>query len=149
VKEDFVKYLASVGIVGSLLERISFIEEFYQHLCPDEITDIYVSEYMKEDGIREYENLWFFSEKYCMEAHSFVATSNFDIAPIVKKVSRIAIESNAYDFRKATEKSRLSIEIRLFEPSQDSMSASMKASKENCDNLMHILRKYFIPNFAE
>ncbi len=61
MKQEFVDYLKSIGIkAGSLLDQIESIYEFYLEMCPDEITDIFVTDYIDSEGKREYENLWFF-----------------------------------------------------------------------------------------
>jgi len=72
MKEDFVKYLDSIGITNAFRKRIETIYDFLREICPDEITGIFISDYLTHDGEREYENLYFFSEKYIMEAKRFI-----------------------------------------------------------------------------
>ncbi|MEA1992572.1 MAG: hypothetical protein U9N58_10345, partial [Thermodesulfobacteriota bacterium] len=65
MKKEFIDYLESIGIKGGvLLDRIESIYEFYSEMCPDDIVDIFVTDYIDSDGKREYENLWFFSDRY-------------------------------------------------------------------------------------
>jgi hypothetical protein len=145
MKEEFKKYLESIGITETLYKRVETIYEFYRNICPDEITDIFVTEYIKEDRTREYENLWFFSKKYAMEAKLFIEEDNFDITPIQNRIHHWRIQKQDYDFKKATEKSRIhltfSIDLGVY--------AEFKASKENCDHLKDIIFKYVIPNLKE
>ena len=145
MKEGFTKYLGSIGITKTFGERIETIQEFYREICPDEITDIFVTDYIKEDGAREYENLWFFSERYCMEAKQFLTKDNFDITPIQSRICYWSIQKQDYDFEKATEKSRLNVEIGM----DTEIRGSLKASKENCDYLRDIIFKYVVPNLKE
>ncbi len=56
MKEEFIEYLKSIGITAEeYLKRIETIMEVYSELCQGEIVDIFVDEYIKEDGTREYE----------------------------------------------------------------------------------------------
>jgi hypothetical protein len=145
MKEEFIKYLESIGIANALRERIDTIYKFYQEIYPDEITDIFITDYIKEDGTREYENLWFFSEKHCMEAKRFITKDDFDIVPIKKRVNYWTIQKQNYDFKKATEKSRLYLKFDL----DAGINCDFKAAKENCDYLRKIILKYIVPNLKE
>ncbi len=146
MRKEFIKYLVSIGIITKALrERIETIYECCKELCSNEITGIFITDYIKEDGSREYENLWFFSEKYCMEAKQFITTYNFDITPIKKRVNYCSIQKHKYDFKKATEKSRLFLRIGLgFD-----ITGEFKAAKENCDYLKEIILKYIKINLNE
>ena len=148
MKEEFIKYLESIGITEALRKRIETIYEFYREICPSEITGISVTDYIKEDGAREYENLWFFSEKYCMEAKQFITKEDFDITPIQNRICRWAIQKKDYDFKKATEKSRLLLKF-YFGVELGVLIGELKASKENCDYLKDIILKYVVPNLKE
>jgi len=142
IKKVFKKYLKSIGITNTLKKRIEEIYNFYQKVCPEEITTIFVTDYIKEDGTREYENLWFFSKKYAMEAKRFIGEDDFDMAPIQNQIHYWTIKKNDYDFKKAEEKSRLHLDISF----GYDISGEFKASKENCDYLKKIFLKYVIPN---
>lgn len=145
MKQEFIEYLESIGITNTLRERIETIHEFYQGICPDDITGIFIMDYVKEDGDREYESLWFFSEKYCMEAKQFVLRDDFDITPIEGRVVYWKIRKTDYDFKKAIEKARLSLQIRL----DTGVTGELRASGENCDYLKDIIVTYVVPNLKE
>jgi len=144
MQQKFTDYLESIGIkAGLLLDRIESIHRFYVEMCPDEIVDIFVTEYIDSDGKREYENLWFFSDRYIMDARGFAAGNNdFLIAPIKGRVAHFRIKKLNYDFKVATDKSRL----HLIFQSNTAATANLKASKENCDALRDIILKYMMPN---
>ena len=144
MKQEFVDYLESIGIkAGVLLDRIESIYEFYMDLCPDEIADIFVTDYIDSEGRREYENLWFFSDRYVMEAKGFAAgKDDFDITPINDRVIHCTIQKQDYDFKEVTDKSRLHLLFGL----DTGAIADFKASKENCDALKNIISKYMKPN---
>jgi hypothetical protein len=146
MRKEFIKYLVSIGIITrALRERIETIHEYCKELCSNEITDIFITDYIKEDGLREYENLWFFSEKYCMEAKNFRAVEDLDIIPIKKRITYWNIKMHNYDFKKATNTSRLFLSI-MFDVD---MSGDFKAAKENCDYLKEIIFKYVMKNLKE
>jgi hypothetical protein len=96
MREEFIKYLESIGITKALQERIETIYECCKELCPDEIMGIFITDYIKEDGSREYENLWFFSEKNCMEAKQFITQDDYDIIRIKKRVNCLNIQKQDF-----------------------------------------------------
>ena len=144
MKQEFVDYLESIGIKeGVLLDRIESIYEFYLEMCPDEIVAIFVTDYIDSEGKRDYENLWFFSDRYVMEAKGFATEKDdFEIAPIKDRVVYCRIKKQDYDFKEATEKSRLHLVIKL----DIIVEGDLKAAKENCDALRDIILKHVKPN---
>lgn len=145
MKEEFIKYLESIDITNTLRKKIETIYEFYREVCPDEITDIFINDYMKDDGSREYESMCFFSKKYWMEAKQFVAKDNFDITPARERVVYWTIQKQDYDFKKATEKSRLYLQVTF----DTRIRGEFKAAKQNCDYLRDIIVKHVMANLKE
>lgn len=145
MKEEFKKYLEDVDIIGAIGEKVERIYDFYREICPDEITGIFITDYIKEDGERVYEHLWFFSEKYCMEAKQFITTDDFDITPIKNQIIYWVLKKQDYDFKKATEKSRLYLKFKM----GTMIDGELKASKENCDYLRDIILEYIRTNLKE
>jgi len=145
VKEEFKKYLKDVDIIGAIGEKVERIYDFYREICPGEITGIFITDYIKEDGERVYEHLWFFSEKYCMEAKQFITTDDFDISPIKNRIIYWVLKKQNYDFKKATEKSRLHLQFNI----DTGVNGELKASKGNCDYLRNIILKYVKSNMKE
>ena len=146
MKEDFKNYLSSIGVTAKVLsERIETIYQFYQSIGLDEITGIFLTDYILSDGTRLFESLWFFSENFAMEAKQFLVEDNFDMSLLHKRVHYWNIKKQNYDFKKATEKSRLYIGFIL----NTGAGSFLKASKENCDYLKEIFLKYFIPNLKK
>ena len=92
MREEFIEYLKSVGITEPLYKKIETVYEFYREICPDEITDIFVTDYITEDGSREYEHLCFFSEKFFMDAKQFITKDDLSINPIKKRLYHLHIE---------------------------------------------------------
>lgn len=148
MKKEFKEYFKSIGITSQeYLKRIETLMEIHSELCQDEIVDIFVDEYIKEDGTREYEDISFYSKQYFFGVSQFLTTDTFILSKNTKDVKSIKIKKKDYDFKKATEKSRLNIDVS-YETSTP-LHGSFKASKENCDILKQIFLKYMMPNIIE
>lgn len=139
MKNEFEEYLKALGMTEALRARVEEIVEFYATACPEEIEDIFVSEYIQEDGTRVYENFWCFSKQYAMEAKDFVNRDNFDSAPVGANVAHWEITKQDYDFKKAEEKSRMALDVQF---AGSVVRGLLKASKENCDQLRNVFLKY-------
>jgi len=145
MKTEFIEYLSSIGIPsGRLQNRIENIYNFYLDLLSADIQDIFVTDYLQDDGSRNYENLWFFSRNHCMEAKQFIKDDDFDIITMGKRIITWRIKKINYDFNNATSESRLNVVFIL----PHLRSGTLKASKENCDSLRDIFKKYIVPNLA-
>jgi len=142
MNNDFTAYLKTIGMTDILIKRVESIYNFYQGVSPEEITSIFVTDFIKEDGGREYENLWFFSKSNMMEAKGFISRDDFDMSPMLKHIIYWNVKKQDYDFQKATVKSRLHITIIVVYEN----IADFKASKDNCDYLKDIFQKHILPN---
>ena len=144
MRKEFVRYLEDIGMSGKLIGRVKEVYNFYEKLVPGEIKDVFVTDYLTSEGTREYENLWFFSKKQCMEAKGFLTTDDFDMDPIGSILSW-SIEKKDYDFENATAKSRFNLTFYLDPP----RTGHLKASTKNCQYLKHIFLKYILPNLKQ
>lgn len=143
MKQDFIEYFKSLGMQKPYIGRIKELYRVAKEISPAQIEDVFVSEYLDGD-VRRYENVWFFTSNpyYVIEAHDFIANDDVDIAAIKGRVKHLFVRKQNYDFESATEKSRLNIDFRTdFE-----VLGKMKACKENCDHLKHIVLTYLKPN---
>jgi hypothetical protein len=138
--KDFSNYLNDIEITETnLQERIYNIFIFYANdLCPEDIKDIFVTDYISEE-LREYENLWFFSENFAMEAKNFISEDDFDIT-YFSKINGLEIKKKNYNFKNSNISSRLNLFCDT-----ESEIYQMKASKNNCDYLKKIIKNYFLP----
>jgi len=139
----FKEYLKSIGIGDTIAKRVEEIYEFYEHVLEqtgDEIKDIFITDYIEKDTTRTYQNLWFFSNKYLMEAKLFINNDDFDFFSVKGGLAYIDIKKKDYDFKNANDNSRLSVEYAV-----NISGGQLKASKENCDKLRDIVLTYFIP----
>ena len=56
MKNKWQAYLETIGIQHMFLERVDDVLSFYQQVYPDQIEDIFVTEYFDKEGNREYES---------------------------------------------------------------------------------------------
>lgn len=145
MKAEWIEYLKTIGIKDLFLDRCKEIFNFYQQIYPDQIKDIFVTEYLDKEGNRQYESMWFFSETMVMEAKKFLEKDDFDSVPLNKQVKYWSVTKTEYDFIRATTKSRMVIKFGLL----SGIGGSLKASRENCDSLKSIFIKYIITNTME
>lgn len=145
MKTEWIEYLNSIGIKDLFLNRCKEVYNFYQQVYPDQIKDIFVTEYLDKEGVRLFESLWFFSETMVMEAKKFLSEDDFDSVPLKHQIRYWNIKKTDYDFIMATTKSRLVVDFTFL----SGTNGALKASRENCDNLKLIFNKYVITNEIE
>lgn len=142
MKNEWAKYLDSIGIKDLFLKRVEEILVFYQTVYPDHIEDIFITEYLDADGNRQYESLWLFSETAVMEAKRFLKDDDFDFTPLKEQVEYWNIKKTEYDFQDASPKSRMTLLFVL----ATGISCILKASRENCDHLKSLFLKHILRN---
>lgn len=142
MKTEWTTYLESIGIQELFLKRAEEVIDFYQQIYPDQIEDIFVTEYFDKEGNRQYESLWLFSKTWTMEAKLFLTQDDFDATPLKNQVKYWCIKKTEYNFRESSAKSRMTIEFILL----TGISGTLKASGKNCDHLKTVLLKHFMPN---
>lgn len=144
MKSEFKTYLVSIGIGEPFAKKVEEAYQFYSEMLKnmdDEISDLFITDYIQKDGSRQHENLWFFSKKYFMEAKMFINKDDFDFMPISSGLRYLQIEKQNYDFKQATNESRMTVEYQ----GTGMMNGKLIASRENCDKLRDIIIKYFAP----
>lgn len=145
-KKEFVKFIPYLNAIDittrAYLKRIELIYTLCSDMCPEEIEDIFVEDYFKEDGTREYDNLNFFSKGYCLGAPRFLTQTEIIIAPILKRITLWQVKAQDFDFNKASANSRLTLDIKTIHQTE----GNFKAARENCTYLQAIIKKYIKPN---
>jgi hypothetical protein len=142
MKEEFTQYFDAIGLAKAFRARVEEIHTFYEIAAVEPIEDVFITDYVVEEEGRRFENLWFFSPNYLMEAKQFASQDVFDLVPMRGPgVHRWEINKSDYDFQTATTKSRMTITF-----SGDGwQSGELRGSQENCDYLRDILLKYVFP----
>jgi len=142
MEKKILAYLKDIGLTKELVDRVESLYTSYQSISSEEITDLFITDYLTKERKRIYENLWFFSENYIMEAKQFISQDNLDIAPNKKNIIYFQVEKKDYDLKKASEKSRINLNIRF----GAILRGDLKASEKNCDYLWKIVKDHFLPN---
>ena len=143
MKAEYIEYLEVLGIKTIIRERIEEIYKFFSEISSEEIEDLFVSEYLQEDGNRIYEHVRFFSKNFGMVAADFLNTDRFNIFRLnPKNTFALSVRKKDYDFKKANVKSRMTVVLYWLNVNKTS---TLKASKENCDYLKNIIIKKYLP----
>ena len=141
MKKAFQTYLKSIGFAKPLLQRATVIMSFFEDQCGYRVEDIFVDEYLSEDGGRNYEAINFFTRDAILTAQNFTNEDDYSMwRPVSMEIHRMTITKKEYDFEEAIPASRLNIEVSI-----GLGGAEFKASGENCTHLWTIFKKYFLP----
>lgn len=143
-RTDIQKYLEDIGITEPIRKRIDEVYSYIQRINPSTFTDIFVTEYIKEDGTRVYSDVDFFTETgIIVTMEGFLINNAIVVANIKKHFVVLELNAKDYDFKKANEKSRLKISTWYDSPE---VTGELRATGRNCDYAMEIYRKYLLPN---
>ena len=138
--EKFKEYFDELGLNTSTIARINFIFDFYKETCPEEISDVFITDYLDKNGVRHFESLWFFSANMIMEADLFLSQDDCDLAILKNNIVRWNVSKKGYDFKEVKEESRMKIVVYL----KRDMRCTFKASGLNCNKLKEIFLKFFV-----
>ncbi len=144
--KTFNEYLASIEINTETLKRkVETTLRAARRICPEEIQDIYISDWIQPEGQRAYEHLYLFTNTYIIESAHFTTDTNVSIEVTVLKdrVKYIIVNYNDY-FEKANIASRLSVFFIT-----NGGAFGLKGAKENCDKLIEVYDKYVRPNISK
>ena len=134
----------TVGLTGVFLERAEAVVGFYETLFPDDIKDVFVCEYIESGGKRQYESLWIFTSDCVGEAKSFITEDNFDATPM-NNIRYWKLKRTKFDGQTTSDDSRVALNLSF----GSLMQGDLKASKENCTQLMQIFTKHVLPNLRK
>jgi len=144
MEEKFVNYLESIGITQALMPRIENVIEVLENLSGEKIIDIFISEYMEEDGTRIYEDFRSFSKSYHLGAIKFLHDFRYFIwNRHTKSIRNINWDVSNYDFKSASPDSRLNLAC-YFSEGSPAIPAILKASQNNCDKLFALYKEYLL-----
>ena len=145
MEKAFIDYLENIGISGALLTKVEDVYKFFNEYLEHKIDDIFVSEYVDQDGSRIYENLWFFNENFCFEAKLFNIQEDYDSCVIKNNIEYFTIKKIDCDLiaNKTNDNSRMILDFRF---KVSSIGGQLKSSKENCKYLSIIIKKYMKEN---
>lgn len=146
MKEAFESYLELIGVTKPVRDRIEVVCNWAQAVYPLDTADMFINDYIKEDGERVLQSLVLFSEEVFLEAPDFLTEDQIEFNAYHRRVFFWHLEKKDYDFETATERSRLYL---TFNCALAELYGEMRASGRNCDYLRDIFRKYIVPNILE
>ena len=140
---EFVDYYEEIGFSKIQIDKIYEINRYATLLCPEQIIDVFVNDYLQQDKTKAFDSAWFFAKGYVLEAKRFLEKEvDLDITPINKKVMYIGIKAKDYNFKKASDNSQIEVDVIVL----GDTICSYKATSSNCDYLMDIISKYYKTN---
>ena len=142
MKEDFENYFDAIRLDGAFREKANEIIDFYEGLYPRQLESIFVTEYVDNEGNRQYSNLSLFTSNFTFEAKNFLTQDNFDSTTIKNTIVYWELVKENYNFKIATQKSRMSLDFSL----ATGIHGNFRSSGKNCDFLRDIFKKHIIPN---
>ena len=147
MKRAFSDYLASIDITSSALrKKAEEALELATRAAPGKIRDIFVNDWIEEDGSRAYGDFECVAEGCLIAVLSFVTTpSKAQIAVVESSVSGVNMEFKNFDFKNAGNDSRLILQVNM---GHEDGPWRYKASRGNCDKLWSFYEKYIKPNLA-
>ena len=147
MKDEWKKYLQSIGFQDPLLKQADLALQFYSNFSGMDIDLIFVSEYRDSEKNRVYESLWVFSEDHAGEASLVGDQGRRDLVRITNNIDLWVVYRTGFEFDdKATDSSRLTVNFTV---ESSVIQGTMKASGDNCLRLAEVLRKFMIPGLGQ
>lgn len=141
-------YLESIGMRSDVdIQITKGIFSQASFFCPEELKDIFVSNYNLKDDKQQFKDMWFFSDNYVIEVPNFNKKESpaLELAILSKNVQSMTIETKDFDLsKKAKDNSRLYITFYTF----SEWSSEQVAFGHNCETLRNIYNKYLKPNIV-
>lgn len=145
MKENLIRYVRSLSIGGVLLEQISNLYDQCQSLVADAIEEIIVSEIIDKEGIKSYDLLYFFSNKYIIEIENFVSQPEIWIINRINP-SYVKFTSTDFNMVEAQASSRLAV-TAMWGSSMGGFGMNPKAAGQNCLHVLAVMKRYVISAF--
>lgn len=141
MNQEITNYLKSLGMGEILIEKIGTYYNNFYRIYGETMDDAVISEYINEDGQRQYESLFFFSENHVFEVSNFLlAESKMWISCLNGNISYLGFTHKDFDYIAPTASSRLNVDTKWKQGT--SFILNIKASGNNCLHLLNIVQKY-------
>jgi hypothetical protein len=141
--EEFSQYLSGIGMGAAQIEQAQQALATARGFLPDDPIHLFVSEYRDDEGVRNYESLWIFTETAISEATPFSGEGSFDLIRRDTGLDHVEVGHVDFDFETPVDASRLVVGV-TFKRTGSNLSATLRASGSNCGDLGQILRDYLL-----
>jgi len=142
------EYLKSIGMPSDVdIQITKGIFSQADFLCPEELKDIFVSNYNLKDDKEQFKDVWFFSDNYLVEVLNFnkKESPTLELAILSKNIQTVSIETKDFDLsKKAKDNSRLHITFYTY----SDWVCDQVAFGHNCETLRNIYKKFIKPNIV-
>lgn len=140
----YEQYLKEIGIKSrELLSRLTTLYNICAEACPEDINQIFVSEYLNSDNSRVYESLFLFSNNFIIEIKQpFNEGFRWDISGIFNSFKWVDFSSSNFDYETATSSSKLQMTCTY----HTDLQSEMKATESNCIHLWTVYKETIRPN---
>jgi len=145
--KKFSDYYESLGMGKLLIEKMSSFHNQFNILMNGQPSDVMVSEYVTEDGQKQYTTASMFTDDYVFEIEKFISDSpKIWVAKLHNNIAHIGMTAKEYDYSEPTAASRLIVECRWIKDAN--FILDIKASGDNCRHLQEKNKKYIKNNIA-
>ena len=144
---QFSPYLESLDLSPLAWDRVERVIEFYTKVAQIEPVFLFVSEHLEQNQRRVFDSVWIVGENAICEAKNFIAEDDFDCIPLRSRIEywEVLCENFSWTLNTTDAKSRFTVHINF----GGRMSATLRATSENCVRLTELLKTYIIPNLYE
>lgn len=136
MNEQHFAYLAEIGTTRVARDRAQTMWSIVHGLFGSELKEIFVNDYVTDEGVRTFSNIWFFTDEYFAECRDFIERTHFDRTDYLERIQWIDIEAISYDMgENTTDTSRLMVEARM----NDNLTMTFKSARNNCKYLRDLV----------
>src|SRR5215471_7696383 len=99
MKEEHLAYLSQFGVTPDrpLFSKVERLLSLAEVMCPESPEAIFMSEFTRDDGVRELMSFWIFTPSYVLEAKDFAGSGEtLDVTNIRKAITWMQIDRKNY-----------------------------------------------------
>lgn len=141
---DLKKYLADIDCSKTMATRIEKLVKLFNSATQISFKTVFVEEFMKKDGNREFQTVIFFRNDLYGETPISSTNGTVVVTSIEKIISRIDLQATNYNYKSVKTNSRLTINFWTG-PEE---TYTLRASGKNCNYLYDVYKTYLKPNFV-
>lgn len=145
MKDLFKNYFETIQAPATLISRAEALISVAQSLFTFEADDVFVNTMKNKEQI-EYSSLWLFTGDRLVECKEFLTKQDIDIVKLGSNLKYYNLIFNSYDNLKNANQQSTAKATMVFE---ENISSTLFACGMNCEYLVNISKKYFIPNIIK
>jgi hypothetical protein len=135
-------YLGAIQAPAPIAKRVNQLIAMYDGLLGVELTAVFLSDEMDDEGSRTFPSLWLFTEHAAFEAKvADVLGEEFDGTTLDGRVFQWVARTNSFDMKSASSASRMGLEVWF----SDDLWGNLRATGRNCEYLVRVLKVQISP----